>query len=152
MHPKSEFIDELAVLLAGYVSEKETFGEVTTGATSDLRRATNLARSLITDYGMSEKLGPRTFGSKQEMVFLGKEIHEEKDYSEKTAQLIDEEVTDFIHKAADRAKEMLKQNKDMLKKISDELLEKETLEREQFEKIVGKKKNEKEEEAEDKKE
>ncbi len=142
MHPRSEFIDELAVLLAGYVSEKKTFSEVTTGATYDLRRATNLARSLITDYGMSEKLGPRTFGSNQDMIFLGKEIHEEKDYSEKTSQLIDEEVSSFIQNAVDRAMGLLNNKQELLKKIADELLEKETLEKERFEEIVGKKKTE----------
>ncbi len=142
MYPRSEFIDELAVLLAGYVSEKKTFGEVTTGATYDLRRATSLARSLITDYGMSEKLGPRTFGSNQDMVFLGKEIHEEKDYSEKTSQLIDEEVSDFIQNAVDKARGLLNNKQELLKKIADELLGKETLEKERFEEIVGKKKTE----------
>ncbi len=142
MYPRSEFIDELAVLLAGYVSEKETFSEVTTGATYDLRRATNLARSLITDYGMSEKLGPRTFGSNQDMIFLGKEIHEEKDYSEKTSQLIDEEVSSFIQNAVDKSRGLLNNKQELLKKIADELLEKETLEKERFEEIVGKKKTE----------
>jgi cell division protease FtsH len=139
MHPKSEFIEELAVLLAGYTTEKEVFGEVTTGATSDLRRATNLARSLITDYGMSEKLGARTFGSKEEMVFLGKEIHEQRDYSEKTAEMIDEEVTAFINKAGEKARELITSKREVLDNIFKELMEKETLEQEEFEKIVGKK-------------
>ncbi|MFW5888264.1 MAG: ATP-dependent zinc metalloprotease FtsH [Patescibacteria group bacterium] len=141
MHPKSEFIEELAVLLAGYMTEKEVFGEVTTGATSDLRRATNLARSLITDYGMSEKLGARTFGSKEEMVFLGKEIHEQRDYSEKTAEMIDEEVTAFINKAGEKARELITSKREVLDNIFKELMEKETLEQEEFEKIVGKKNN-----------
>ncbi len=77
MYSKTEFIEEIAVLLAGYVTEKEIFKEVTTGAMSDLRQATSLARKLITDYGMSESLGPRTFGEKEEMIFLGREIHEQ---------------------------------------------------------------------------
>jgi cell division protease FtsH len=139
MHPKSEFIEELAVFLAGYMAEKEIFGEVTTGATSDLRRATNLARSLVTDYGMSEKLGPRTFGAKEEMVFLGKEIHEQRDYSEKTAEMIDEEVTSFINKAGEKAKQIITSQREVLDKIFNELMEKETLEQEEFEKIAGKK-------------
>jgi cell division protease FtsH len=95
MHSKTEFIEEIAVLLGGYLTEKEIFGEVTTGATSDLRRATSIARRLVTDYGMSEKLGPRTYGEKEEMIFLGREIHEQKDYSEKIAEKIDEEIARF---------------------------------------------------------
>jgi len=94
LHSKSEFMAEISVLLAGYLIEKEIFGEATTGATSDLRRATALARRLVTDYGMSANLGPRTYGEKEEMIFLGKEIHEQRDYSEKIAEKIDEEISD----------------------------------------------------------
>ncbi|MFA4941125.1 MAG: ATP-dependent zinc metalloprotease FtsH [Patescibacteria group bacterium] len=137
MHTKSEFVEELAVLLAGHTAEKEIFGEVTTGATSDLRRATALARHLITDYGMSENLGPRTFGEKDEMIFLGREIHEQRDYSEKVAEQIDGEITNFIDKGVRQAKEIINTKKDLLKDVVAALLEKETLEREEFEKIVG---------------
>ena len=84
--------------------EKEIFGEVTTGATSDLRRATAVARSLITDFGMSDVLGPRTFGQKEELIFLGREIHEQRDYSEKIAEKIDEEISAFIKQAGTKAK------------------------------------------------
>ncbi|PIT89764.1 cell division protein FtsH, partial [Candidatus Kuenenbacteria bacterium CG10_big_fil_rev_8_21_14_0_10_36_11] len=83
MHTKSEFMAELAVLLAGHAAEKNTFGEVTTGAQSDLRRATRLARSMVVEYGMSEKMGPRTFGEREELIYLGREFGEQKDYSEK---------------------------------------------------------------------
>jgi cell division protease FtsH len=137
MHTKSEFVEELAVLLAGHTAEKEIFGEVTTGATSDLRRATALARHLITDYGMSENLGPRTFGQKDEMIFLGREIHEQRDYSEKVAEQIDGEITNFIAEGVRQAKEIVNTKKDLLKAVVVALLEKETLEREEFEKIVG---------------
>jgi len=139
MHTKSEFVEELAVLLAGHTTEKEIFGEVTTGATSDLRRATELARRLITDFGMSENLGPRTYGEKEEMIFLGREIHEQRDYSEKIAEQIDKEISRFIDQAARQAKEIIKAKKEKLEKVVKALLEKETLEREEFEKIVGKK-------------
>ena len=142
MHPKTEFVEELAVLLAGYTTEKKVFGEVTTGATSDLKRATSLARSLVTDYGMSEKLGPRTFGSNNDMMFMGKEIQEQKDYSEKTAEVIDEEVSAFIDKAYKRAEDIIDAEKETLEKVVKELLEKETLEQEEFEELVGKKKKE----------
>lgn len=140
MHSKSEFVEEISVLLAGHVTEKEIFGEVTTGATSDLRRATQLARRLITDYGMSETLGPRTFGEKEEMIFLGREIHEQRDYSEKIAEQIDKEISTFISKAQKQAEEIVSKNKEALEKTVEALLEKETLEKEDFEKIVGEKK------------
>ena len=138
MYSKDYFLDEIAVLLAGHLTEKKIFGEVTTGATSDLRRATNIARKLITDYGMSEKLGPRTFGEKEEMIFLGKEIHEQRDYSEKVAELIDEEISDFISEGENRAKRILDQESEKLEAIVEVLLEKETIEKEEFEKIVKK--------------
>ncbi len=139
MHSKSYFLDELSVLLAGHAVEKEIFGEVTTGATSDLRQATKMARKLVTDYGMSEKLGPRTFGEKEELVFLGREISEQRNYSEKVAQMIDEEVSNFLTSAYETACGIIKKEKVKLEKIVDKLLEKETLEKEEFEKIVGKK-------------
>jgi cell division protease FtsH len=139
MHPRSEFIEELSVLLAGHATEKEVFGEVTTGATSDLRRATALARHLITDYGMSDVLGPRTFGAKDEMIFLGREIHEQRDYSEKVAEQIDQEISNFINRAWKKAAEIVNKEKKLLEELVKELLEKETLEKEDFERIVGKK-------------
>jgi len=145
MHSKTEFIEEISVLLAGFITEKEIFKDVTTGATSDLHRATILARKLITDYGMSDSLGLRTFGEKEDMIFLGREIHEQRDYSEKTAEQIDKEISAFIKRAQEKAEEVIKQNKKDLEKIVEELLEKETIEKEEFEKIVGKKEAIKEE-------
>jgi len=139
MHAKSEFIEELAVLVAGYITEKEIFGEVTTGATSDLRQATRLARKLITNFGMSNTLGPRTFGEKEEMIFLGREIHEQRDYSEKIAEQIDKEISVFIDQAVHQARGIVNNNKEILEKVVAALLEKETLEKEEFEKIVGQK-------------
>ncbi|MBI4812595.1 ATP-dependent zinc metalloprotease FtsH [Candidatus Falkowbacteria bacterium] len=143
MHTKEEFVEEIAVLLAGYVTEKEIFGDVTTGATSDLRQATRLARRLITDYGMSEKLGPRTFGEREELIFLGREIHEQRDYSEKIAEQIDHEISVFIDQAVHQAQGIINKEKEVLEKVVGALLEKETLEKEEFEKIAGKKEIEK---------
>lgn len=137
MHSKSEFIEEMAVLLGGHLTEKSIFGEVTTGATSDLRRATALARALITEYGMSDKMGPRTFGDKEEMVFLGREIHENRDYSEKTAEKIDEEVSELLNIASKKAEDIIKNNKEALEKVTLALLDKENLEKTEFEAIVG---------------
>ena len=137
MYSKTEYVEEIAVLLAGYVTEQEIFGEVTTGATSDLRRATGLARKLITDYGMSDSLGPRTYGDKEEMIFLGREIHEQRDYSEKVAEQIDKEISGFIDMAVLQAKGIVKTKHELLEKIVAELMAKETLEKEEFEKIMG---------------
>jgi cell division protease FtsH len=136
-HSKSDFMDEIAVLLAGHLIEKEVFGEVTTGATSDLRRATSIARSLITDYGMSDVLGPRTFGQKEELIFLGREIHEQRDYSEKIAEEIDVEIHSFISQATLKAQKIIQEQRDKLEKVALALLAKETLEKEEFEALLA---------------
>jgi len=138
-HKKSEFIEEIAVFLAGYITEKEIFGEVTTGATSDLRKATRLARALVAEYGMSENLGPRTYGEHEDLIFLGREIHEQRDYSEKTAEQIDWEISAFMERGMKLAKQIVNDHRDKLEAVVAALLERETLEREEFEKIVGEK-------------
>ncbi|MFH1598151.1 MAG: ATP-dependent zinc metalloprotease FtsH [Patescibacteria group bacterium] len=129
---KTEFLEELSVLLAGHAAEKEIFNEITTGATYDLRQATKLARKLVTDFGMSDKLGPRTFGEREELIFLGREIHEERDYSDKVAQQIDSEISMFIDNAYSKARSVITKAKPMLKKIADTLVKQETLEQEEF--------------------
>ncbi len=136
LHSRGYFIDELSVLLGGYISEKVTFGDVTTGASNDLERATNIARKLVTRYGMSE-LGPRTYGHKEDMVFLGKEMHEEKNYSEETARQIDNQVSKFISDAYVVTEKIIVDKKIVLDKISNVLLEKETIEQKEFNEIVG---------------
>ncbi|EKE19632.1 MAG: hypothetical protein ACD_8C00131G0002 [uncultured bacterium] len=136
LHSKAYFIDELAVLLGGHVSEQKFIGDVTTGPSNDLQRATHMARAMVTRYGMST-LGPRTFGKKEEMVFLGREINEERDYSDHTAENIDAEVSRFIADAYKTAERILTEKEDVLKKIVAELLEKETIERDEFNAIVG---------------
>lgn len=133
LHSKSEFIDDLAVFLAGYITEKEIFGEVTTGASNDLKQATDLARKLVTQFGMSEALGPRTFGEREELIFLGREIKEQKDYSEKIAELIDKEINKLIADASRTAKEITTKMRPKLNDIAELLLKKETIEREEFE-------------------
>jgi cell division protease FtsH len=128
LHRKSKFLDELAGLLGGRAAEEIVFGDITTGAANDLEQATKLARAMVTRYGMSEKLGPMTFGEKQELVFLGKEIGEQREYSEKVAQEIDEEVRRIIREAYERAKEILTKHRDKLDRLAQALMEKETLE------------------------
>ena len=137
LHSKSEFIADLAVSLGGYATEKMVFNEITTGASNDLKVATGLARKLVTVYGMSEKLGPMTFGSAQEMIFMGREITEQKNYSEKVAALIDEEISDFIDRAYKTAAETIKKYKKQLTIIAEKLVENETIEREEFEKLMA---------------
>ncbi|HCC23376.1 TPA: cell division protein FtsH [Candidatus Falkowbacteria bacterium] len=140
LHKKSEFIADLAVLLAGHTTEKEIFGEVTTGASNDLEKATNTARKLITRYGMSDKLVPRIYGEKEELVFLGKDIREQRNYSENVAEIIDHEIDSLISAAVDTARKIITDNKGLLEEIVKTLLEKETIEKAAFEAIVGKKK------------
>jgi len=138
LHAKTEFLDELSVLLAGHAVEKEIFKDLTTGATNDLKEATKLARRIVTEFGMSDVMGPRTFGQREEMIFLGKEIHERRDYSEKTAQVIDKEISSFIESAYEEAVKIIKKFKPYLEEIVNRLLEKETLERKEFESIFKK--------------
>ena len=137
---KAEFLNELAALLGGYCAEKIVFGDITTGASSDLQVASELARRLVKEYGMSEKLGPVSFGEKEELIFLGKEIGEQRNYSEKVAAEIDEEVSKLIKEAQETAIRVLKNKRKFLDKTAKVLEEKETIEREEFEKIIGKKK------------
>ncbi len=132
---KSEFVAELAVLLAGYVTEKETFNELSTGASNDLKEATKLARRMIMEFGMSENMGPRTFGKREDMIFLGREITEQRDYSEKVAEMIDQEISRFIEQAQKTASEIIKKKKEKLEEIVNQLMEKETLERDEFNQI-----------------
>ena len=136
LHTKTEFLADLSVMLGGYVAEKLEFGELTTGASNDLQKATELARKLVTQFGMSEKFGPITFGHKEEMVFLGKEIHESRNYSEATAAEIDEEVKRLLQRAHEKAKSVLSENKDALEKIANTLVEKETIEKDEFAKMM----------------
>ncbi len=137
LRSKAEFLDNIASALGGYVAEKETFNDMTTGASSDLKHATKLARDCVMEYGMSDALGPRTFGEKQEMIFLGKEITESRDYSEKTAELIDKEINKIIDFCYKKAVEIVREKKETLEKLVAALLEKETIEREDFLRVVG---------------
>ncbi|OGY46648.1 MAG: cell division protein FtsH [Candidatus Buchananbacteria bacterium RIFCSPHIGHO2_01_FULL_47_11b] len=133
LQTSAEFCDEIAVLLAGFVVEKEIFGDVSTGASNDLRVATRLARRMVTDYGMSEQLGPRTFGERDELIFLGREIHEQRDYSEKFAEAIDAEINRLIGDGMKKASGIIKKMRPKLDQIAEILLKKETIEKAEFE-------------------
>ncbi len=134
---RAKFKDQLAGLLGGRAAEELMFNDVTTGAASDLMQATKLARKMVCEFGMSEKLGPMTFGQKQELVFLGREISEQRDYSEAVAQEIDREVRRFIDEAHSRAKEILTTYRDKLIALAQRLIEQETLEGAELEAMLA---------------
>lgn len=129
---KSQFIADLATALGGFASEKEVFDDVSTGASNDIKEASELARRLVTKYGMSEELGPMTFGKTEELIFLGKEISDQRNYSEAVAAKIDSEVKGVIDRAHQIAKKIVSIRKKALDAIAGALLEKETLEHEEF--------------------
>ncbi len=136
MRTKTQFLAEIATLLGGMSAERLMFGEMSTGASNDLAKASDLARRIVKEYGMSS-LGPISFGDKDEMVFLGREISEQRNYSETVAEKIDKEIEIMIRSAEKRAAEIVAKRKDMLEKIAKTLVQKETIEREEFEKIIG---------------
>ena len=140
LESKSRFYDELASLLGGHVAEEIVFGEVTTGSSNDLDRASKIARKMVTQFGMSEKLGPVIYGKAHGNIFIGKDLMHERDYSEEMASKIDDEVRKIIDQSYQTAKSILLKNKLRLKKIAEKLLEVETLNAEEFEKLFGAKK------------
>lgn len=137
LYSKNQFLADLAVLMGGYAAEKIVFKELTTGAADDLKKATDLARQLVTEYGMSEKFGPIALGDKDELVFLGRELGTHKNYSESVAQLIDKELRTFLSNAYNAAKKIISQRRKKLERIASRLIEKETIERHEFEMIMA---------------
>ncbi|OGN28292.1 MAG: cell division protein FtsH [Candidatus Yanofskybacteria bacterium RIFCSPLOWO2_01_FULL_49_17] len=133
---RPEFESELAVLLAGYAAEKLMFKQTTTGASNDLKVASDLARRMVTQYGMSDTLGPITFGEKEELVFLGKELAHHQNYSETIAFAIDKEIKKLILKGLNAARKILSDRVDKLNLIAKELIKKETLEQKEFYALV----------------
>ncbi len=136
-HPRGKFMDNIAGLLGGRVAEELVFGEITTGAASDIEQVTKMARAMVTRYGMSESLGPMIFGQKEELVFLGREIGEQRDYSEAVAEEIDQEVRRIIGEGHERACTILSDHREELDRIADALLEQETLGRVEFLHLLG---------------
>lgn len=135
LYSKAKFEDDIAQLLGGYMAEKLTFGQVTTGAQNDLRRATKVARDMVMVYGMSEKLGPVVLGEKEELIFLGREIHEERNYSEQVAGEIDQEVSGIIFRAQTVATDILKKKKKTLSRLAQILVKEETVEGPEFDNL-----------------
>ena len=135
-HSKTQLEDRLCHAMGGRAAEKLIFDHYTTGAANDLEQATNIARSMVTRFGMSDKLGPLTFGKKEEMVFLGRELATHKDYSEQTQVLIDQEVRRIVEKAHERAVELLTGNQDKLHLLANTLLERETLDGDEMDRVL----------------
>jgi cell division protease FtsH len=133
------FKDEMAMAMGGYVAERMIYGNdfLTTGPSSDLKTATQLAKAMVLRYGMSDKLGPRNFGENEEMIFLAQEIHEKKNYSEKTAELIDSEIDALLAEAKDRAEKLIIEKRSRLDALVARLTEIETVEQEEFEAIMN---------------
>jgi cell division protease FtsH len=136
LQSRDRFRDEMAGLLGGRAAEEIMFGDITTGASNDLERVTDMARKMVKRYGMSEKLGAMTFGQKEELVFLGREISEQRDYSEAVAQEIDREVQHLLAEAYDRAKQVLNEYRDKLVAVATRLMEVETLDADEFDAIM----------------
>jgi len=136
LQSRNRFRDQMAGMLGGRVAEQIMFGDITTGASNDLERVTDLARKMVKRYGMSEKLGAMTFGQKEELIFLGREISEQRDYSEAVARDIDEEVRELINEAYERAEKVLTEQRDKLVAVATRLIEIETLDSDEFEAIM----------------
>jgi cell division protease FtsH len=135
-YSREHIMSMLAVLMGGRAAEEIAMGHMTTGAGNDLQRATDLARKMVCEWGMSDKLGPLTFGKREEQIFLGKEITKHKDYSEKTAEEIDEEVKTIVTERYGYARQLIVDNKEALVRIADALLLKETLDAEEIQALV----------------
>lgn len=142
LQKKSELMNKISALLGGRAAEEVFLHEVSTGAANDLQRASDIARKMVRAYGMSEKLGPIAFGKENELVFLGKELGEERNYSEKTADLIDAEVKRIVETCYKHAKDVLKEQKDTVLEIAHTLLEKETLQGKELKNLLAKVKKE----------
>ncbi len=132
LRTRSQFLSDIAMMMGGYAAEQTVFGEMSTGASSDLQKASELTRALVTRYGMSDKLGPITYGRTHEMVFLGREIGTEQNYSEAIAKAIDEEVYSFIDRAHKAAQKIVATRRKALEAIAKELLRKEVIEQDDF--------------------
>ena len=132
---KRKLFADMVGLLGGRAAEEIVFNDITSGASNDLERVTKMARSMITRLGMSEELGPMVYGQKEELIFLGREISEQRDYSEAIAEKIDGEVRKLVNEAYDQAKTILIRYRDKLDLVAKRLMEIETLNREEFEEL-----------------
>jgi cell division protease FtsH len=143
-YPRTYLVNNIAILLGGRVAEELILSDFTTGAGNDIERATELARKMVCEWGMSDEMGPLTFGKKDEQIFLGREIATHKDYSEETAEKIDKEVSRIVRENYERAKKLLSAHIDILHRLSEELLIKEVLNADELDEIINMQNEEKE--------
>jgi cell division protease FtsH len=135
-YPKKYLLNNITILLGGRAAEELILNEFTTGSGNDIERATNLARKMVCEWGMSDAMGPLSYGKKEEQIFLGREFATHKDYSEETAQRIDQEVTRLVSESYEKAKKLLSDHIDILNRIADGLLEKEVLNTVELDEII----------------
>jgi cell division protease FtsH len=136
-YPKKYLLNNIAILLGGRAAEALMLDDFTTGAGNDIERATTLARKMVCEWGMSDAMGPLSYGKKEEQIFLGREFATHKDYSEETARNIDVEVAAIVSSSYEKSKQLLQDNVDILNKIAAELLEKEVLNMSELDVIIG---------------
>jgi cell division protease FtsH len=143
-YTKEYLIDNICILMGGRIAEEIALHTQTTGASNDIERATEIARKMVCEYGMSETLGPLAFGKKEEEIFLGREIAQHRDYSEQTAQKIDLEVNNLVSENYQKTHKLISDHFDALNRLANELLERETLDRHEIDEIIGNKKRKRE--------
>jgi cell division protease FtsH len=129
---RAYFVDNIAVALGGRVAEELIFGDISNGAAMDIQQLTQMTRAMVTKYGMSEKMGPLQFGQQDEMVFLGRDLAEQRDYSEEVAEEIDAEINRLVSAANTRVHTLLRENIGLLHKVANALIERETLNADEF--------------------
>ncbi len=136
LHSRSKMVDDLSFMLGGYAAERVVFNEITTGSQNDIERATRMARRMVTEFGMSDELGPVALGHREQLVFLGRDLAEQRNYSEAVAEKIDREVQKLVKSAYQRAVETIEEHRDVLERLAQALLEEETLEGERLRRIL----------------
>lgn len=137
IHSKQHWLNQIQILFGGHLAEQLKFGDVTTGSSNDIARASDIARKMVTEWGMSAKVGPVAFGQKNEQIFLGREISQHQDYSESTAQIIDEEVNGIIRYCLDEARKKLVEGNDKFEALARNLIERETLDAEEIKMLMA---------------
>jgi len=135
-YPKDYLLNNITVMMGGRAAEELVLNRQTTGAGNDIERSTEIARKMVCEWGMSEKLGPLAFGQKEEQIFLGREFAQHRDYSEETARMIDQEIRTIVTQSYEKAKHILAQNMETLHKLANTLLEKEALDGHQIDAII----------------
>ena len=136
LRTRSQLVDAIKAALGGRAAEEIVFGDISTGASNDIEQVTRIARAMVTTYGMSEKLGPLTLGKKEEMIFLGREISEQRNYGERVADVIDQEVNGIVFGSYNEAKRIINENRPVLERLAEHLIVEETVEGDQLQHLL----------------